>query len=181
MRSDTCQQISWQFSRLNREHLVGMPFERMASKREMRMLSWTSAENSGTWRGAGPKLSRRCKCLPAEMQWCVDVGQRLAWSTKINKRIALQYRNWRHTTVTKEQLVWGRDGMPRVVRLQAGKNHLKRPFPLELCPDRTKRTAATMLNPHTTREMLQEQQDYDYATILMWELLLASPCSIKCF
>lgn len=67
---------------------------------------------------------------------------------------------WKHSTVN-ERIVAGREGIPRAVRLQAGKNHLKRPlqqpYPLELCCDRTKRSAALsfILNPQTTGETPQ--------------------------
>lgn len=52
---------------------------------------------------------------------------------------------WKHRTVN-EPIVAERDGIPRAVKLQAGKNHLKRPlqqpYPLELCCGRTKTSAA---------------------------------------
>ena len=50
--------------------------------------------------------------------------------------------------------VLGGDGVPKVVRLQAG----KRPLPLELCSDRTKRPAAVTLCLPKPGETPQERR-----------------------
>ena len=101
----------------------------------------------------GPQLRRQCKYMAAEMQRCLDGGQGLARFTKTaplemirpcSVEIGDENKDrgkWRHNTANE----LGCDGIPRAVRPQAGKNQLKRPLPLELCSDRTRRPAAAML------------------------------------
>ena len=123
----------------------------------------SSAGNSTTSRGGS--TAQTTMQIPAEnaKTSCGDVGQRRnllglrerhhfkrsPCSVEIGgvvfKAENKDRHKWKHRTVN-EPIVAERDGIPRAVKLQAGKNHLKRPlqqpYPLELCCGRTKTAAA---------------------------------------